>query len=137
MLYKRLKQFRVGCGFTQQQVADVLSIDRSTYAYYETGRTSPDIDTVSKLVRIFGIDYRDLLGESSEESTLADGGVLGGFGNPDAIGALCELTREEKQLILYYRLLSAKQRSDLLESMGLKLTDDKAGHKRRKKSQGE
>ena len=38
-----LKFYRHECGLTQQQVADRLKIERSTYTYYETGKTKPDI----------------------------------------------------------------------------------------------
>ena len=38
-----LKYYRHECGLTQQQVADRLKIERSTYTYYETGKTKPDI----------------------------------------------------------------------------------------------
>ena len=40
-----LKYYRHECGLTQQQVADRLKIERSTYTYYETGKTKPDINT--------------------------------------------------------------------------------------------
>ena len=55
MLNQRLKHFRTTSGLTQQQVADVLGLDRSTYAYYESGKTTPDIKSVNKLLKIFNI----------------------------------------------------------------------------------
>ena len=36
---KKLKRLRENFNLTQQQVAEALGIDRSTYAYYELGRT--------------------------------------------------------------------------------------------------
>ena len=44
-----LKFYRHECGLTQQQVADRLKIERSTYTYYETGKTKPDIGTLIKI----------------------------------------------------------------------------------------
>ena len=37
---KKLKRLRENFNLTQQQVAEALGIDRSTYAYYELGRTT-------------------------------------------------------------------------------------------------
>ena len=56
-----LKYYRHECGLTQQQVADRLKIERSTYTYYETGKTKPDINTLIKIAKVFNVNYIDLL----------------------------------------------------------------------------
>ncbi|MDR1003035.1 MAG: helix-turn-helix domain-containing protein [Oscillospiraceae bacterium] len=138
MIYKKLKQYRISCGYTQQQVADVLSIDRSTYAYYEIGRTSPDITTVGKLIRLFNIDYRDLLDDDEDDSSPVSDSGLGSIdveeeevrndeNSPELIG---KLTKEERKLILYFRVMSGSQRNDLLESLGVKIKRDNENVKR-------
>ena len=43
-----LKIYRKNSLLTQQQVADALNINRTTYTYYETGKTEPSIDTLSR-----------------------------------------------------------------------------------------
>ena len=40
MLNERLRSLRLSMGLTQMQVAEALNIDRSTYTYYETGKTN-------------------------------------------------------------------------------------------------
>ena len=59
MINERLRQLREQRGFTQQKVAEFLNIERSTYSYYELGKTRPDIETLKKLSRLFevSIDY--------------------------------------------------------------------------------
>lgn len=47
-----LKIYRKNSLLTQQQVADALNINRTTYTYYETGKTEPSIDTLHKLIKI-------------------------------------------------------------------------------------
>lgn len=42
-----LRSFRKINQLTQQQVADVLKIHRTTYTYYENGITEPSIDTLA------------------------------------------------------------------------------------------
>ena len=47
---------------TQQQLANHLGIDRSTYAYYESGRSKLSIDVVVKLAHFYKVSYAALLG---------------------------------------------------------------------------
>ncbi len=62
-----LKYYRHECGLTQQQVADRLKIERSTYTYYETGKTKPDINTLIKIAKVFNVSYTSLLKGVEEE----------------------------------------------------------------------
>ena len=48
----KLKELRKNSKLTQQQVADALSVDRTTYTYYETGRLNPNFKTIYKLCKI-------------------------------------------------------------------------------------
>jgi len=56
-----LKRLRLYCGLTQKQIADLLNIDRSTYTYYETGKTVPDVETLKKLSRLYYITLDTLV----------------------------------------------------------------------------
>lgn len=57
-----IRALRKERGLTQQQVADYLHLDRSTYAYYESGRTKLSIDVVVKLAHFYRVRYAALLG---------------------------------------------------------------------------
>lgn len=54
-----IKTARKAAGLTQQQVADLLNIQQTSYARYEMGTREPDTLTLSKLATIFNvsIDY--------------------------------------------------------------------------------
>lgn len=45
---EKLKLYRVKNNFTQTQIAAALGIDRSTYSYYELGKTVPSVGMLSK-----------------------------------------------------------------------------------------
>ena len=62
-----LRAQRKKLGLTQQQIADELNIDRSTYSYYELGRTDPSIATLCKLTQIFGITADQLINPQPNE----------------------------------------------------------------------
>lgn len=59
-----LRQLRRMNGLTQNTVAKALGIDRSTYAYYELGKTRPDYETLIKISNLYDVNLRFLLGQS-------------------------------------------------------------------------
>lgn len=70
----RLRQAREYAGMTQQQVADALEIDKTTYSGYETGKRSPDVERIKNIARVLNTTGDWLLEtglESQERQTLA------------------------------------------------------------------
>lgn len=103
MLSDSLRAIRTMRGMTQQQVAEKLGVDRSTYTYYETGKTNVDVKTLLKLADIFHASYMDLLDEHVK--------VSDSLKNTDAYQTLMD---DEKNLIDMYRLLESSQRKKLV-----------------------
>ncbi|WP_458412747.1 helix-turn-helix domain-containing protein [Schinkia sp. CFF1] len=68
----RLKELRNKSNISQQELANRLNINRSTYARYETGDTQPDIETIKKIARFFDVSTDYLLG-TSDHPTQPDG----------------------------------------------------------------
>ena len=54
-LAARLRELRLQVGYSQKNVADLLNVNRSTYTYYETGKTTPDPMTLNRIAKIFGV----------------------------------------------------------------------------------
>lgn len=54
-----LKEYRLGCNLTQEEVADRLNVSRSCYASWELGRRNMNIDDMFKLCDIFGVDINE------------------------------------------------------------------------------
>ncbi len=132
MISSKLKKLREACGFTQQQVADILQIDRSTYSYYETGKTTPDLKTIKKLIKIFNISYMDILendepfintkvndiSNSSYYNYNCNYHSNSKINNSDYIP---KLTKDEKNLIMAYRLLSNEEKENILKLVKAKV----------------
>lgn len=55
----RLKKLRESKKISQQQLAEKLNINRSTYARYELNQTQPDYETLQKIANFYGVstDY--------------------------------------------------------------------------------
>lgn len=115
MLNARLRQFRELCDYSQQQVADCLNIDRSTYSYYESGRTEPSIDNLKKLASIFGVSILDLLEVDKPMVTMVRDESI--YDEPVPTVRIGELTKEEQKLIMRFRMLTTAQRRDVMLSM--------------------
>ena len=56
-----LKFHRHRLGYSQQYIADYLSVDRTTYTKYETGVSQMDYEKMVKLANLFNVDFNDLL----------------------------------------------------------------------------
>jgi len=105
----RLKRLRESKKLSQQQLADKLNINRSTYARYELNKTQPDYETLQKLAEFYNVsidyiltgvdtkltekDERDIAKrmEKIKQDLAADGG-LSFYGEP--------LSEEAKQSLL-------------------------------------
>lgn len=130
MMYLALRKLRENNGYTQQQIADALNINRSTYAYYESGKTTPDIDTIIKLAKIFNIDYIDLLETEHKfnRQRVSDPNFernnLSNF-NRKNNDHVYELTREEQKLIIGFRLLPQDLQEEITQEVYLKVKNEK------------
>ena len=58
-----IRRLRKERRMTQQQVAEHLGIDRSTYAYYESGRSKLNIDVLINLSEFYEVNLYTILGK--------------------------------------------------------------------------
>lgn len=113
-----LRQCRENSHLTQKQVAEALNVERSTYAYYETGTTHPSGTMIIKLAKIFNVPYSVFMdavgdtefdnGKDSEYNSVKDGP----WSERERIYAL---PKSEQNLLLNYRSLSVEQKEAVLE----------------------
>lgn len=66
---ERLKELRKANGYTQVTLAETLGISKGTVAMWETGKRTPDYETINRLSDMFDrrIDY--ILGYSDDDSS--------------------------------------------------------------------
>ena len=113
MLSKKLKALRTGCNLTQYQIATQINLDRSTYTYYETGKTQPTIDTLIKLGKIFGVSIDFLLDYNNSEPSTLVSDVASTYQKSREVTNVNSLRDDEQNLLLIYRLLSETNKRDL------------------------
>lgn len=67
MKYKRIRDLREDRDWTQQEIADILFINRRTYASYENGINSMTPETLIKLAKIHNVSIDYLLEMTDEK----------------------------------------------------------------------
>ncbi len=104
---ENLKKFRKACALSQQQVADAVNIERSSYTCYETGKSIPPIPTAVKLARAFGVTVDDLISNSNNDlGRVAEPGSNFYEGEPILpVTNFQNLTRKERELVIHFRLM--------------------------------
>jgi transcriptional regulator with XRE-family HTH domain len=66
-LQNKIKAIRKKLGYTQEIVADVLGIARSTYTEYETKEIDIPFDTLEKLSNFFGVELASFFAENENQ----------------------------------------------------------------------
>ena len=104
-----LRKYRMLAGFSQREVATILQMNRSTYTYYETGKTAPDPQTLNRIAKIFGVSMEVFFVDSDGPALkLSDSGTDPvrkranriRRPNPQRVG---DLTSAEKEVIAFLR----------------------------------
>ena len=110
-----LKEYRTKAGLTQQQVAEALKIERSTYTYYENGKSTPALDNIGKIAKLFGVEYTVLLDGIGED--VNEQFEKAGNADQNDVYKTHATTKFEMQLLYTSRQLTPKQRKEMLAIM--------------------
>ena len=114
VLAQNLIRLRKGMGITQAAISETLGIERSRYAHYEKD-TTPSADILRALAAIFRVTIDELMYSPDQLKLLKecnDDYIEGFYFN--------ELKKDEKLLIMKYRLLSEESQNAVQ-----KLADEK------------
>ena len=112
MLSETLKSLRAQNGYTQQNIADFLGIERSTYSYYETGKTQPSTAILARLSCLFHVGLEDIIPSSYKSAPILDLECS----SPESdlfrenFEHFSSLSFEEQQLVMNFRACADKRR---------------------------
>ncbi|MBQ7548774.1 MAG: helix-turn-helix transcriptional regulator [Clostridia bacterium] len=111
---KKLKKMRTELGLTQDDIAEVLSMNRTTFSKYENGAAVPPVNVLMKLAALFNVPVSVML---NDDNTLR-------FNSPErddvdadtgSVSDFTQLNRDEKKLILKLRLMNADKKARIKE----------------------
>lgn len=104
---ERLRALRKEAHLTQQQVADILRIHRTTYTKYETGVVAPDQQGLLELAKLFEVSVDYLLGHGAVHSEVAE-----------KKGVEMDLTLQEQMLVQMFRQMNYTEQQQLVKQAG-------------------
>jgi len=110
-----LKYYREKCGLTQQQVADALNINRSTYTYYEKGKTEPSINTLQKIMLLFDVSFNKLYPQDIIRVSEPPAEYITDPKQTDV--SISQLNNVEKDILLKIRLLNEEDRMKIMNEI--------------------
>ncbi len=114
MLSEQLKIIRKANKFTQQELADAIGIERSTYASYETGRNKPDVVLLKRIADVFGVSS-DFILEIDTTAPLNMEDIPVQYKKKSGNKLVSTLSKEEKSVLAKYRLLSDNKKTELVD----------------------
>lgn len=68
----RLRELRLSRGLSQDQLAELASLNRVTVAKYEAGRVEPGAHALGRLADALDVSVDDLLGRSADPAAVED-----------------------------------------------------------------
>lgn len=103
--------------YTQQQIADLLNIDRTTYTSYEISKNTPDIMLLDAFARIFHVNVDFILHiDTQNVDALCDEIETYVADNKEpSYSLVSQLDKDERTLIAAYRLLSDEDKEKVRE----------------------
>ena len=101
----RIRELRKSNGLTMKQLGQQIGLAESTISQYETGKRSPDNETLLKLGEIFGVTVGYILGSEEKETTPGEQA----------------LTEGEKTLLDLFRKVPADQQAMVLQMIRVAL----------------
>lgn len=100
----QLKFLRTASKLTQKEVADFIGVKRVAYTSYESGRTSPNLETVVKLANLYNVTTDFLLNNfTNANAVLSD--ISSNYNEDDEKPPyFFNLTKDEKELVALFRV---------------------------------
>ena len=111
---RRMLSLRTEAGLSQQKVADLLEVSKSTISLYETGYTVPDAKTIYKLCDIYQVSADYLLCRTDYRATGSQSLSIETYG-------FSERAAQNLKLVQMMELVSAKGKEQPLKSSALDL----------------
>lgn len=115
-LARQMRLLRKANNFTQQQIADILQIDRTTYTAYELCKNTPDIMLLDVFAKIFSVTIDYILHiDTAHPEKLYDKRTE--YETSRAQMLVSDLTREERELVAEFRLLNEKDKKKICRTV--------------------
>ncbi len=112
----KLRNLRKDFCMTQDQIADLLGMSRTSFSKYENGAANPPLNVLRKISAIYNVPIEYLIHDElnkpylNSDPDIEDSAV-------DSAKYFTQLTDEEKMLVLRFRLMSKEDKDDFLRPL--------------------
>jgi transcriptional regulator with XRE-family HTH domain len=127
----KLLELRQQHNLTQKQLCEELNLGRSTYSYFETGRRTPDIDTLLLIAQYYNISIEELVPSSKTNLNNSLEQINDSFLDIKIIHHLKskhipienvqEMTKADFDFLMDYKRLTEENKAELQYIMNYKL----------------
>ncbi len=110
VLAENLRKLREYRNLTQQQVADLINLSRSSYTYYENDGREPSLDTLLSLAKLYNTSIDTMLTKGKDVLRTNPPIFM-----PKEMLTVDILEKDEQNIVLNYRMLSKEDKVKFMQ----------------------
>ncbi len=112
-LANKLKKLRKDFCMTQDEVAELLDMSRTSFSKYENGAANPPLRVLRKLAAIYNVPIDFLIQDEQNMLILNSNADIA----DESLMYFSQLSAEERNLILRLRLMTKEDKDNLLKPL--------------------
>ena len=117
-LADKLKELRKNFCMTQDDIAELLDMSRTTFSKYENGAANPPLSVLRKLSAIYNVPIEYLIHDEPSSKMIFNSGTEDKVPEEEsAFQYFSQLTKEERMLILKLRLMKKEKKAELIRKI--------------------
>lgn len=116
-LGEKLLRLRKEMKMTQDDVAKILGMSRTSFSKYENGNSTPPLQVLRKIAAIYNVGLEYLIFDENTSIRLNDSQSEDENTSSVPVSKITELRPVEKQIIGKYRILTDEEKKLLLEKL--------------------
>ena len=124
-LGEKLLRLRKEMKMTQDDVAKILGMSRTSFSKYENGNSAPPLQVLRKIAAIYNVGLEYLIFDENTSIRLNDSQSEDENTSSVPVSKITELRPVEKQIIGKYRILTDEEKKLLLEKLFPEYDDKK------------
>lgn len=117
ILGRKLRNLRKQFKMTQDDVAFILNMSRSSFSKYETGMSNPPLPVLRKLANIYNVGLEYLIFDENVRIEMNDPQNEDESNSEMPFSQITDLRAEEKQIIGKFRTMSDDEKKELMKQL--------------------
>lgn len=116
-LGEKLLRLRKEMKMTQDDVAKILGMSRTSFSKYENGNSAPPLQVLRKIAAIYNVGLEYLIFDENTSIRLNDSQSEDENTSSVSVSKITELRPVEKQIIGKYRILTDEEKKKFVENL--------------------